>query len=457
MTANSTTEILSVSFSCTRRQFLKTAAVASATPYLLSSRVWADAPSDRLNHACIGADGMGWSDLTSLASHPRIEIVAVCDVDLARMEKAREKFPQARFYQDWRELLATEGDRIDSVNVSVPDHMHAPISMAAMKRGKHVYCQKPLTHEVAEARAMRVTAEQAKVVTQMGNQIQSESVYRTAVKWVRDGWIGKVKELHAWTGAQFPQRGRPAGADPIPETLNWDFWLGVAPERPYKAGIYHSFNWRGWQDFGGGAIGDFGCHILDSPFKAMDLTAPTSIRAEVPPEWMSDANWSRENWPDWEIIHYEFPATPFTAGTLPVTWYDGGKQPSPALFGETFVKSGQAVPGSGALFIGEAGRLLLPHVGEPVLLESRRAGETPPRVESIHHYHAFIDACLGTGETGSNFRYAGPLAETTLLGTIAVRLPGQTLHWNAETLEFAGSADAQRMVSRSYRPGWQAS
>lgn len=439
-----------------RRQFLQMVAACSA-PYFIPSRVFANAPSDRLSHACVGADGMAWSDMSSLASHPRIEIVAICDVDTSRMEKARQQFPQARYYQDWRQMLAEEGDRIDSVNVSVPDHMHAPISTAAMARGKHVYCQKPLTHEVAESRAMRMAQEKANVVTQMGNQIQSEWVYRTGVKMVRDGLIGKVKELHAWTGAQFSQRGRPAGMDPVPESLNWDEWLGVAPVRPYKNGLYHAFNWRGWQDFGGGAIGDFGCHILDSPFKAMDLTAPVTIRAEVPQEWIDNRGWNVENWPDWEIIHYEFAPTPFTVGeTLPVTWYDGGKQPPREVFGEAFADPSTQIPGGGALFIGEEGRLLLPHIGEPVLLAgSANLGKPFARVESINHYHSFVDACLGNGTTGSNFQYAGPLAEATLLGTIAVRLPGQKLHWNAAEMRFTNSDDAQRMVSRKYREGFK--
>jgi predicted dehydrogenase len=439
-----------------RRQFLKLAAAVSA-PYFTPARVWSNAPSDRLSHAAIGTDGMGWADLTSLASHPRIEIVALCDVDLARTEKARQQFPQARVYQDWRELLEKEGDRIDSVNVSVPDHMHAPISMAAMARGKHVYCQKPLTHEVAEARAMRLAREKAQVVTQMGNQIQSESVYRTAVKMVRDGLIGKVKELHAWTSAKYTQGPRPAGEDPVPATLNWDGWVGVAPMRPFKAGVYHSFNWRCWQDFGTGSIGDFGCHILDSPFKALDLKTPRTIRAEVPQEWADNEARRRESWPDWEIIHYEFEPTEFTTGeTLPVTWYDSGKQPPREAFGEEYADASKALPGSGALFIGEEGRLLLPHIGEPQLLQgSRRAGEPFQRVESIPHYHGFVDACLGNGTTGSNFDYAGPLTEATLLGSIAVRVPGQTLAWDAANLRFKNSEEAQQMVARKYREGWR--
>ncbi len=360
-----------------RRELLRSAAVLS-TPWILPQSLLAQSPNERLNHACIGVDGMGWGDLGSLASHPRIQIVAICDVDVARMEKAAARFPQARRYQDWRELLAMEEDRIDSVNVSVPDHMHADISRSAISRGKHVYCQKPLTHDVAEARGLRIAAERAGVTTQMGNQIQSADVYRTAVRMLQDGVIGKVKAIHAWTGATFPQRGRPAGADPVPASLDWDKWLGVAPDRPFKSGVYHPFNWRGWQDFGGGAIGDFGCHILDTPFKALGLTAPTSIRAEVPTEWAENEAWRLENWPDWEILTYEFPGTELTsASTLEVIWYDGGKQPPIELFG--FQQADQRPPGSGALFLGDDGKLLLPHVGAPNCCPAASSWDRPYR------------------------------------------------------------------------------
>jgi predicted dehydrogenase len=437
-----------------RRTFLKAAAAASA-PSFVPASVLAQSPADKLNHACIGADGMGWSDLNSLASHERLQVVAICDVDVARMEKAAERFPQARRYQDWRELLDREADRIDSVNVSVPDHMHAPISMSAILRGKHVYCQKPLTHEVAEARALRLAAERAGVTTQMGNQIQSHSYYLTAVELIRQGSIGKVKEIHAWTGTTFPQRGRPDGQDPVPVSLDWDKWLGVAPVRPFKSGVYHPFNWRGWQDFGGGPIGDFGCHILDSPFKAVGLTAPTSVRAEVPDDWANNDNWRRENWPDWEIVHYEFPGTELTAGpSIAVTWYDGGKQPPRELF--AFAQADRQPPGSGALFLGEEGQLLLPHVGEPELLANSKQAEAPrPSVEGFSHYHAFVDACLGKGQTGSSFSYAGPLAEATLLGTVAVRFAGETLQWDAAQLMVTNHSEANRYVTRPYRRGWQ--
>lgn len=414
----------------------------------------ANPATSKLCHACIGADGMGWGDMNSLASHPGTEIVAICDVDTARMEKAAAKYPQARRYQDWRELLEKEGDKIDSVNVSVPDHMHAPIAMAALERGKHVYCQKPLTHEVSEARALRLATEKAGVVTQMGNQIQSAVEYRMAVRMLQDGIIGKIKEIYSWSGANFPHRGRPPGSDPIPATLDWDKWLGVAPERPYKKDLYHDFNWRGWQDFGGGGLGDFGCHIMDVPFTALELTAPTSIKATVPEAWSQHDASRRENWPDGQVVEYVFPGTKWTAGgSIKLTWSDGTEQPPRELF--SFADDSRQVPGGGSLFIGEGGKLLIPHVAGPQLLPyALNRGIERPDVKGFSHYHAYVDACLGKGTTGSNFRYAGPLAETTCLGLVATRVPGTLLHWDAESLAFTNSEAANALVMPNYRQGW---
>ena len=327
----------------TRRRLLKTSSLA-LFPAFAPRMSMANPAHGKLSHACIGVDGMGWSDLNSLGSHPNIEITAICDVDTARMEKAAAKYPQARRYQDWRELLEKEGDKIDSVNVTVPDHMHASITYAALQQGKNVYCQKPLTHEVAEARALRLAADKAGVVTQMGNQIQSAIEYRMAVRMLQDGVVGKIKEIYSWSGAQFPYRGRPSGSDPIPKTLDWDKWLGVAPERPFKKGIYHDFNWRGWQDFGGGGLGDFGCHIMDVPFTALELTAPTSIRATVPREWSEHEPSRRDNWPDWQEVEYVFPGNKWTAGgSIKLTWMDGTRQPPRELF--EFENEGRKIPG----------------------------------------------------------------------------------------------------------------
>ena len=310
-----------------RRKFLKTTSAFASAPLVLPNLISSASPNGKLNHAVIGSDGQGWSDLNNISSHPNVHITAICDVDTSRMAKAAAKFPDARKYQDWRELLDAEGDKIDSVQVAIPDHMHASVSIAAMKKNKHVYCEKPLAHEIAEARAMGNWAKKSGVITQMGNQIQSSIEYRSAVVLLQNGVIGKIKEVHAWSGASFPGNGRPAGADPIPKNLDWDKWVGVAPERPYKGGIYHPFNWRGWQDFGTGPIGDFMCHIMDSPFKALELTAPTSVIATgVPDRWANDEAIHSENWPEWATYEYVFPGTKWTTEkAVKVYWYDGGK------------------------------------------------------------------------------------------------------------------------------------
>src|SRR5262249_49930782 len=275
----------------------------------------------KLRLASVGVGGKGWSDLTSVAASPHVAVVALCDIDETQrhLGRAAEKFPRARTFTDWRLLLERHKD-FDAISVSTPDHMHAPVSLPAIALGKHVFCQKPLTHTVFEARQMQKAAKKYRVVTQMGNQIQSHEAYRTAVKLVHDGVIGKVKEVHSWQGAKMRWLlvdDRPPGADPIPEKLHWDAWLGVAPEPPYKAKQYHPWSWRAWQDFSNGQLGDFGCHILDPVFMALGLTAPVSVQAESSPL-------PREAWYRWSVVRYEFPGTERTAGErLSLTWYDG--------------------------------------------------------------------------------------------------------------------------------------
>ena len=436
---------MSASFE-SRRIFLKT---LPAAPLVLPGLLSGKSPNGKLNHAVVGCDGQGGSDLNNIASHPNVHIAAICDVDTARMGKAAAKFPQARKYQDWREMLDKEGAKIASVQVAIPDHMHAPVAIAAMEQGKHVYCEKPLAHEVGEARAMAITAAKTGVATQMGNQIQSSIEYRSGVMLIHQGIIGKIKPVHAWAGASFPRQGRPAGADPVPATLDWDKWLGVAPQRPFKNGIYHPFNWRAWQDFGTGPIGDFMCHIMDTPFKALELTAPITVKAtSVPDDWATKPAWNTENWPAWATYKYVFPGTRWTAGkNLPVYWYDGGKKPAREIAG--FADQKRNLPGSGSLFIGEGGNLLLPHVGGPQLLPySRNKGLKRPKLEGRSHYHSFVNACLGKDKTTSHFGFAAPLAEATLLGNIATRFHGQQLQWDAQKLAITNHTAANKMVSK---------
>ena len=438
-----------------RRRFLQRAAVASgAASWTAASWSRVFGANEKLRVAAIGTSGKGWSDHTSIAASPQVDIAALCDVDLGpeHMGRAAKHYPEAQRYDDWRRLLDRRSG-FDAVIVSTPDHMHAPIALAAIQLGKHVFCQKPLTHTVFEARQMRLAAEKYGVITQMCNQIQSHSAYHTAVKLVRDGAIGKVKEVHSWQSG--PMKWllvdeRPAGADPIPETLRWDDWLGVAPPRPYKDKIYHPFNWRAWQDFSNGQLGDFGCHILDPVFMALGLTAPVSIRALAPPL-------PREVWTRWATVHYEFPGTERTAGdTLKLTWTDGeGHFPPREAHGlpESF-----KLPGAGSVLVGEKGTLLVPHVAPPKLFpEEKFADFAIETVPAGDHYVAWADACRGVGRTTSSFDYAGPLTVTVLLGSIAIRTPGETLRWDPAGLRITNLSAANDLLKKAYRKGWEPS
>jgi predicted dehydrogenase len=438
------------STSLSRRQFLH--GVAGAT--LLTAANWSrvHGAGEKLRVASVGVGGKGWDDLTHVAASPEVQVVALCDTDESDkfLGRAATKFPSAKRYTDWRKLLDAASD-FDAIIVSTPDHSHAPIALPAMQLGKHVFCQKPLTHSVFEARQMQLAAKKYGVVTQMGNQIQSHEAYRTAVKLVHDGVIGKVKEVHSWQAGAVRWRladDRPKDSDPVPEKLHWDTWLGVAPERPFKEKLYHDFNWRAWQDFSNGQLGDFGCHILDPVFLALGLTAPTTVRAEAPPL-------NREVWTKWCVVRYEFPGTERTEGKkLPLTWYDGeGKYPPRDKLG---LPEDVKLPGSGSVLIGDKGTLLIPHVDTPRLLPKERfADYKVEKVPAVDHYVGWADACRGVGKTTSHFGYAGPLTEAVLLGTVAIRVPGETLMWDAAQLKVSNSAAADGLLRKQYRKGWE--
>ncbi len=438
----------------TRRSFLQSATLAGAAIGLSASQYSKVlGANSRLRIASIGTGGKGWSDLNGVAASPQVEVVALCDIDSskAHLGQAAEKYEEARTYADWRKLLDQAGE-IDGVLVSTPDFMHAPISMAAMHLGKHVFCQKPLTHTVHEARQMRLAANKFKLVTQMCNQIQSHTAYRTAVHWVHSGLIGKVKEVHSWQAGNpsWPRHmARPQGSDAVPGNVRWDLWQGVAAERPYKDGLYHPFNWRGWQAYGTGQLGDFGCHILDPVFKSLKLGSPTKLTAEAPPLFP-------ETWTDRATVRYTFPGTEYTAGpNLKVTWYDAVdvRPPREELTG---IPADYRLPNAGSVLVGEKGSLLIPHVATPKLFpEEKYAATDLPIIESVDHYTQWADACRGVGETTSHFDYAGPLTETVLLGTIGIRFPGQELAWNAENLEITNLPEAQRWITKKYRKGWE--
>ena len=435
-----------------RRLFLGSLAAAGAGA-ALSARSFARAAgsNERLRVASIGTGGKGWSDLTEVAKSPQVEIVALVNVDDGpkHMGQAAETFPQAKRYTDWRRLF-DEAGTFDAVIVSTPDHMHAPITLPALELRKHVYCQKPLTHTVFEARQVRQAAERAGVVTQMGNQIHSHGFYRTAVKLIKDGAIGKAVEVFSWQSGKMGwllESDRPAGADPIPAGLHWDNWLGVAAERPYKDKIYHPFNWRGWQDYSTGQLGDFGCHIFDPVFTALELTAPTTVQADAP-------TLNREVWNDRSTVRFDFPATKYTAGPITLTWYDGaGAMPPREKLG---VSAEFKLPKAGSLVRGEKGSLLIPHVAAPRLLPTEQfANYEMPKLESLDHYVGWADACRGEGKTTDHFSYAGPLTEAVILGAIAVRVPHETLNWDAAALRITNNTTASALLTKEYRKGWE--
>jgi len=422
---------------------------AGGVPLILPRLSLAQSANGKLQHACIGVGGMGNSDLNSFLATGKVDIVAICDIDENNLNAAATLLPQARKYRDWREMLEKEETNIDSVNVTTPDHMHAPIAMSAIKKGKHVYCQKPLTHEIYEARMLQQAAREAGVVTQMGIQIHANIAYRMGARMLQDGAIGKIKEWHSWTSAPSWPQGmeRPEGEDPVPPYVDWDLWLGTAPHRPYKADTYHPFKWRGWQDFGGGAVGDFACHIFDPVFMGIQPGRVLSIQAEVPAI-------GSESWPEWEIIHYEFGGSAMTADkTVMATWYDAGKQPPREI---APMPPEHNLPGSGSAIIGEEGVMVLPHWAGPMLypLERFQGIDRPDLVPNIDHYGQWVDACLGVGEATANFDYAAPLAEAALLGNVANRFAGQKLEWDAQAMKVTNVPEANALLRREYRDGW---
>ncbi len=430
-----------------RRSFIKSlGATALAAPFI-TRNLLAGSPNGVLQHASFGAGGMAWNDLTQIGSHPRVKIIAVCDVDLNRTLEARKRFPDARIYQDWRKLLEREGKHLDSVNVSTPDHMHAPIAVTAMQMGKHVYGQKPLAHNLYEVRRMTEIAHKKRVVTQMGIQIHSTAVYRLGVQILQDGVIGKIKEVHSWCPKSWGDlSAKPDRNDPVPANLDWNLWLGVCAERPFIGdNYYHPSNWRKRLDFGTGTFGDMGCHIFDPMFKGLELAAPISVRSEglAPNEW----NWALDS-----KIHYTFAGTKFTAEkTLPVTWYDGASKPPTDVIQ---LLEGDGLPNAGSIFIGTEGVMALPHIAKPQLYpDAKYQDYKRPDVGEVSHWESFVNACLGEGKTSANFAFAGPLTEAVLLGGVASHFPQSTLEWHARRLKF-NQREANQFVRREYRKGW---
>lgn len=432
-----------------RRRFLAQVTAASIVAPAFIRNLRAAPPSETVRHASFGASGMAGADLGAIAGHQAVQLVCAADVDTLRGGMLQKAFPKIRIYQDWRELLDKEHKNLDSVNVSTPDHMHAPMAMSAMQLGLHVYVQKPLTHDVYESRRLAEVAREKKLVTQMGIQVHSSQEYRSAVRLIQEGAIGKVKEVHTWSNKKWGDPApRPDQSDPVPPSLNWDLWLGVAGERPFiGSGYYHPTNWRKRIDFGTGTFGDMGCHIYDPVFEALALTAPISVRSAGPTP-------SEHNWANDAIVHYVFPATEFSAGkTVAVTWYDGDQRP-PKEVQELLGKHN--LPGQGSLFIGEGGLMLLPHVAQPILLPEEKFKDHPrPKLERADHWHQFVESVRGDGSTSAGFDYSGPLTEAVLLGGVASRFPKTTMQWDASALKFTNVADANQYIRRTYRKGWE--
>ncbi|MBM4102600.1 MAG: Gfo/Idh/MocA family oxidoreductase [Planctomycetes bacterium] len=405
--------------------------------------------NDKLNIACVGIGGKGHSDTLSVSSQ---NIAALCDVDDRYAARTFEMFPQAKRYRDFRHMLDKQND-IDAVVIATPDHTHALIALTAMKMGKHVYCQKPLTHTVEETRLMRKVAAEMKVATQMGNQGQASEQTRLIQEFISDGAIGPVRQVHIWTdrpmqgvfGEYWPQGvDRPTDAPSAPEHLDWDLWLGPAPRRPYHP-AYHPFKWRGWWDFGTGALGDIGCHAMDPVFRALKLGYPLSVQA-------SCTRVNTESYPVASMVTYEFPSR----GKMPpvtITWYDGGlKPPRPEE-----LEPGQMMGTGGTLYIGDKGKIL----NGRIIPETKMKEYTPPAKtlpRSIGHYEEWIEACKGGKPAGSNFEFAGHLTEVVLMGNIALRvelrekLMQQKLLWDAEKREFSNLPEANAFLKKDYRP-----
>jgi predicted dehydrogenase len=431
-----------------RRELIKNASMAAGLAAI--GGVWTEgeakasrSPNEKLNLAHIGCGGQGGGDLSNTSKHPMVNIVALCDVDDARAADSFKKFPDVKKFKDFRKMLEQVRD-IDAVVVSIPDHMHAPAAVMAMKMGKHVYCQKPLAHSVAETRAMQEAARKHKVVTQMGTQAHGS--YAPIVELIRAGAIGAVREVHTQTDRPtgwWPQgMTKPTESETPLSTLDWDLWLGVARERPYNK-AYLPFVWRGWWDFGTGAMGDMACHLLDGPFWALDLKYPTTVES-IGDALLPDAA------PKWMEIRYEFPQR----GDMPpvkLTWYDGGKKiPAELLEGEKVE--------NGSVFVGDKGKIVVEHNTRYKLLPESQYKDykapEPTLPRSPGHYIQWIDACRTGGKTDSNFDYACPLTETALLGNVAFRV-GKKIEWDSKKMRATNCPDADAYIQYHYRKGWR--
>ena len=430
--------------------------------------------NSRLVHACIGTGGKGESDWRNFITHPKIDIAAACDVDTSHMASIGEAVPGVRRYQDWRELFEKEGDRIDSVNISTPDHMHTLIALEAMCRGKHIYCQKPLCRGLNECRLLREAAERSGVVTEIGAQVTGDSGDRAAVAWLKSGVIGDIEKVYMFLNIRgtfrLPRCEVPVGADPVPDTLDWEKWLGTAPVRSYKRGIYHPGHWRKWRDFGSSTMGDNGFHLMSATWLGMDLGdgfAPISVIGEADPLWMGfDPARRREIWPVGNHVTWRFPGVKASGGKpFTMEWFDGipDENPSP-----NFLPPADAVavaqkmrmkstPVVGKMIKGSLGWMMLSHGSMPVvLLDDGTRPKAPKLPRGAGHYHDFVNHCLEGSRGALDLMQRGSaMQDALLLGNAAQVVPGVELQWDAERRVISSSEEATKVLYPSYRAGWQ--
>ena len=437
-----------------RREFLHEAASAAAAFTIVPRCALAAGvtpPSDKLNIACIGVGGRGGANLKGVS---RENIVALCDVDMRRAGGAFKKYPKAKHYRDFRKMLDEMGNQIDAVAVSTPDHTHAVACMAAMKRGKHVYCEKPLAHSIYEIRQLVNTARKHKVVTQLGNQGHSSNDIRKFCEWIWDGAIGNVHEIHAASGAvhcTIEQLPRLKEKHEVPSELDWDLGATAPRYRPYHP-MYLPGSWRAWMPFGSGAIGDWVCHVLDPVFWALDLGAPATVQAQAKGY---DPKKHADTFPRGTVVRFEFPARG-KRGAVTLIWHDGvEKLPRPKE-----LEPGRNVPGTGAIVTGDKGKIMYGSHGaggvrifpDTKMKAYKQPPRTLPRVRG--HHHDWLQAIKNGTQPGSNFNYGGPLTELALLGIVATKMLGRKLEWDSRNMRFTNCDEANQFVNPPYRKGW---
>jgi predicted dehydrogenase len=465
-----------------RRQFIRNTAIVGSGFFIVPRHVLGRgfvAPSDKLNIAGIGAGGKGASDLAEFAKSPFVNIVAMCDVDDRQAEASRKKFSKASYYKDFREMLAKEKNNIDACSISTPDHTHAVATIAAMQLGKHVYTQKPLTHDIYEARILTQAAAKYKVVTQMGNQGGSGDGVRKAKEMYDAGLIGKVTEAHAWTNRPVWPQGvaTPTGNFSVPSELDWDLWLGTAKKIDFNP-AYLPFNWRGWWAYGTGALGDMACHIMDPIYRLLPIKYPDSAECSVATVWkeMWNDTQNSDACPPSSIIHLNYPRTD-GKGQIKVSWHDGGllpERPEELMPGEDFGNWD-----GGVLLIGTKGKMLMDCYGDKPRLPTKLMKEKKMPAEKLKrvpegHYLQWVNACIagyGNATTSSPFEYAGPFTESVLMGNLAIRsylmqnpklkgwgdkyLGRKKLLWDAENMRITNFDEANQFVKREYPAGWK--